>query len=180
MQVKLASTADNKESEFQFADDLSTVIRAGDTESDVATPEVDMTGLTMQQQEVVKEEAASFAKNDDDIGCIEDLQMDIDLSDSTPVQRNYVSIPRPLYQEVKHYIEDLFNKQFTTKSRSSYSSPVVCVRKKDGTLHLCVDYRELNRCTTPDRHPIPRIQETLDSLGRNSWFTVLNQGKAYH
>ena len=129
---------------------------------------------------MLKEEAASFAKNDDDIGCIEDLQMDIDLSDSTPVQRNYVSIPRPLYQEVKHYIEDLLNKQFITKSRSSYSSPVVCVRKKDGTLRLCVDYRELNRRTTPDRHPIPRIQETLDSLGGNSWFTVLDQGKAYH
>ena len=92
MEVKLPSTADNKESEFQFADDSSTAIREGDTESDVATPEVDLTGLTMQQQEVVrkmlKEEAASFAKNDDDIGCIEDLQMDIDLSDSTPVQRN--------------------------------------------------------------------------------------------
>ena len=138
-----------------------------------------MTGLTMQQQEVVrkilKEEAASFAKNDDDdIGCIEDLQMDIDLSDSTPVQRNYVSIPRPLYQEVKYYIEDLLNKQFITKSWSSYSSPVVCVRKKDGTLRLCVDYRELNRRTTPDLHPIPRIQETLDSLGGNTWFTVLD------
>jgi len=67
-----------------------------------------MTGLTMQQQEVVqkmlKEEAASFAKNDDDIGCVEDLQMEIDLSDSTPVQRNYVSIPRPLYQDVKLYV----------------------------------------------------------------------------
>ena len=184
MEVKLASTADSKEPESQFADDLSTGIREGDTKSDAATPEVDLTGLTMQQQEVVRkmleEEAASFAKNDDDIGCIEDLQMDIDLSDSTPVQRNYVSIPRPLYQEVKHYIEDLLNKQFITKSRSSYSSPVVCVRKKDGTLRLCVDYRELNRRTTPDRHPIPRIQETLDSLGGNSWFTVLDQGKAYH
>ena len=184
MEVTLASTADSKEPESQFADDLSMGITEGDTESDTATPEVDMTGLTMQQQEVVrkmlKEEAASFAKNDDDIGCIEDLQMDIDLSDSTPVQRNYVSIPRPLYQEVKHYIEDLLNKQFITKSRSSYSSPVVCIRKKDGTLRLCVDYRELNHRTTPDRHPIPRIQETLDSLGGNSWFTVLDQGKAYH
>ena len=137
-------------------------------------PEVDMSGLTSEQQEVVqkmlKEEAASFAKNEDDIGCIEGLHMGIDLSDSTPVQRNYVSIPRPLYQEVKSYIEDLLNKQFITRSRSSYSSPVVCVRKKDGTLRLCVDYRELNH----------RIQETLDSLGGNSWFSVLVQGKAYH
>ena len=52
--------------------------------------------------------------------------------------------------------------------------------KKDRTLPLCVDYRELNRRTTPDRHPITRIQETLDSLSRNSWFTVLDEGKAYH
>ena len=56
----------------------------------------------------------------------------------------------------------------------------MCVRKKDGTLRLCVDYRELNRRTVPDRHSIPRIQETLDSLGGNSWFSVLDQGKAYH
>ena len=122
-------------------------IREGDIESDAATPEVDMTGLTMQQQDVIqkvlKEEVASFAKNDDGIGCIEDLQIDIYLSDSTPVKRNYVSIPRPLYQEVKHYTEYMLNRQFITKSRSSYSSPVVCVRKKDGTLRLCMDYREL-------------------------------------
>ena len=47
-------------------------------------------------------------------------------------------------------------------------------------MRLCVDYRELNKNTIPDRHPIPRIQETLDSLGRKSWFSVLDQGKAYH
>jgi hypothetical protein len=56
----------------------------------------------------------------------------------------------------------------------------VCVRKKDGTLQLCVDYRELNHRTVPDRHPLPRVQETLDNIGANSWFSVLDQGKAYH
>ena len=109
-------------------------IREGDTESDAATPEVDMTGLTMQKQDVVKkvlkEEVASFAKNGNGIGRIEDLQIDIDLSDSTPVKRNYVSIPRPLYQEVKHYTEYMLSRQFITKLRSSYSSPLVCVGKK--------------------------------------------------
>ena len=60
-------------------------------------------------------------------------------------------------------------------------TPVVCVRKKDQSLRLCVDYRELNRKSGVDRHPIPRIQETLDNLGGNSWFSaVLDQGKAYH
>ena len=47
-------------------------------------------------------------------------------------------------------------------------------------MRLCVDYRALNKKTRPDRHPIPRIQETLDNLGGNSWFSVLDQGKAYH
>ena len=79
-----------------------------------------------------------------------------------------------------HYIEDLLNREWITKSQLSYASPVVCVRKKDGGLRLCIDYRELNCKTVRDRHPIPRIQETLDNLGGSSWFSVLDQGKAYH
>ena len=47
-------------------------------------------------------------------------------------------------------------------------------------MRLCIDYRELNKKTVLDRHPIPRIQEALDSLGGKSWFSVLDQGKAYH
>jgi hypothetical protein len=47
-------------------------------------------------------------------------------------------------------------------------------------MRLCVDYRELNKKTVQDRHPIPGIQETLDNLGGNAWFSTLDQGKAYH
>ena len=54
------------------------------------------------------------------------------------------------------------------------------MRKKDGGMRLCVDYRELNKKTIQDRHPIPRIQETLDNLGGNAWFSTLDQGKGYH
>ena len=89
-------------------------------------------------------------------------------------------MPRPLYTEVKSYIEDLLNKEFIAPSTSALSSPVVCVRKKDGSLRLCVDYRGLNGKTIKDCHPLPRIQETLDNLGGKQWFTVLDQGKAYH
>ena len=142
------------------------------------TPAVALGDLTESQRQLatkmLKEEAESFAQDDDDVGCIQGLQMKLELSDTTPVQETYTSIPRPLYAEVKYYLEDLLNRGWIT------TSPVVCVRKKDGGLRLCVDYRELNRETVPDRHPIPRIQETLDNLGGNSWFSVLDQGKAYH
>ena len=145
---------------------------------------VDMSTLNEEQRKLATklliEQIDVFARNDDDIGCIPDLQMNINLKDKTPVQKNYVAVPKPLYPEVKAYIEDLLNRSSIRKSTSSYSTPVVCVRKKDQSLRLCVDYRELNKKTHVDRHPIPRIQETLDNLGGNSWFSVLDQGKAYH
>lgn len=66
------------------------------------------------------------------------------------------------------------------KSTSSYAAPVVCIRKKDGSLRLCIDYHILNKKTVPDRHPLPRIQDLTDTLGGNTWFSILGQGKAYH
>lgn len=147
-------------------------------------PPVGLNHLTEEQREVVRqmlrEECHSFSRSDNDIGCIERLKMTISLKDSEPVKRTYMSVPRPLYQEMKGYLYDLIAQGWVRKSNSSYSSPVVCVRKKDGTLRLCIDYRDLNRKTHPDRQPIPRVQDIMDSLGGNSWFSLLDQGKAYH
>ena len=88
---------------------------------------------------LITEEGDSFARDDSDVGCIRDLQLNLDLEDQTPVQKNYVAVPKSLYPEVKAYIEDLLNRDFIRKSSSSYSSPVVCVRKKGQSVRLCVD-----------------------------------------
>ena len=56
----------------------------------------------------------------------------------------------------------------------------MCFRKQDWTLRLCIDFGALNQKTIQDRHPLPHIQEALDNLSGNSWFSVLDQGKAYH
>ena len=106
--------------------------------------------------------------------------MHIPLTDDIPVSRTYMSIPKPLYTEVKEYLRDLIERGWIKKSSSSYASPIVCVRKKDGSLRLCIDYRGLNKKTIDDRQPIPRIQDVLDGLGGSTWFTTLDQGKAYH
>ncbi|PFX27046.1 Transposon Ty3-G Gag-Pol polyprotein [Stylophora pistillata] len=131
-------------------------------------------------REMLRQEAGAFARNDDDVGCVENLVLDIQLKDNEPVQKNYISIPKPLYGEVKEYLEDLINRNWICKSRSAYSSPMVCVRKRDGSLRLCIHYRELNKKTYPERQPIPRIQDILNGLGGNKKFTVLDQGKAFH
>ena len=150
-----------------------------ETFNSVRTPQVKLGNLTEEQRQLailmLQEVAEPFAKDDEDVGSIKGLQMNLTLSDPTPVQKTYTSVPRPLYTEVKHYIEDLLNRGWITKSQSSYASSVVCVRKKDGRLRLCIDCK-----TVRDHHPIPVIQETLDNLGENSWFSVLDKGKAYH
>lgn len=147
-------------------------------------PPVPISHLSPAQQQLVKqllrEECAAFSRDDYDVGTIPSMQLKIRLQDPTPVTRTYISVPKPLHNEVKEYLEDLLNRGWITKSKSNYSSPIVCVRKRDGSLRLCCDYRELNKKSLPDRHPIPRIQDMLNSLIGSSWFSVLDQGKAYH
>lgn len=57
----------------------------------------------------------------------------------------------------------MINRGYISKSKSPYSSPVVCVRKKDGSVRMYVDYHQLNSKTRDDRQPIPRIQKILNS-----------------
>ncbi|KAL6454997.1 hypothetical protein MHYP_G00365650 [Metynnis hypsauchen] len=151
---------------------------------DVWDPPVDLSHLDEPEKEVVRkmlrEECSAFARSDNDIGSINKLQLDISLKDTEPVAKAYLSVPRSLYKEMKDYLHDLIAQGWVTKSNSPYASPVVCVRKKDGTLRLCIDYRELNKKTIPDRQPIPRVQDIMDGLGGKSWFSLLDQGKAYH
>jgi len=147
-------------------------------------PPVDISHLQEDEQEMVRnmlyEESDVFAREDDDIGCIPSLSLKINLKDDTPVQKCYNSIPKPLYKEVKEYVQNLLTQGWIRKSTSPYSSPVVCVRKKDSSLRLCVDFRGLNSKTVPDRHPLPQIQDLLDNLGGYTWFSILDQGSAYH
>ena len=88
--------------------------------------------------------------------------------------------PTPQHQDIKHDVEHLLDKRWITKSSSNYSSPEVAVRKKDGSLKLCCDYRALNNRTIPDRHLLPRMQDVIDSLNGKKLFSLLYQHIAYY
>ena len=147
-------------------------------------PKVDLSHLNTAQQEavmkVLMEERDVFSRSDTDIGDIKDFKMNINLTDNIPVKEAYRRIPRNLYSEIKNYIDDLINNGWIRESFSSYCSPIVCVRKKDGGMRMCVDYRQLNAKTVPDCQPIPRIQDILDGLSGQKWFSTLDMSKAYH
>ena len=125
-------------------------------------PDNDLSHLTEDQQEavrkVLREECAVFAKDENDIGNATDLKLKIDLSNDSPVKKPYMSIPLPLYKEVKEYLENLLVNGWVQRSTSSYASPVVCFRKKDGGLRLCVDYRELNKKAISEDNQYPKCK----------------------
>ena len=148
------------ESEGAMQGDVGSVEVGVETEGNSAgDPKWDLSHLTGDQREkleaVLRKREAVFSKDDSDIGNITDFNMPIHLMDREPVTAAYRKIPPHLYQEVKNYIEDLETNGWIRESFSSYSSPIVCVRKKDGQLRMCIDYRALNAKTIPDSQPIP-------------------------
>lgn len=78
------------------------------------------------------------------------------------------------------YIKENLDKGFIRRSESPAGAPILFVKKKDGSLRLCVDYRGLNKVTVPNRCPLPLITETFDRLGKAKRFTQLDMRGAYN
>ena len=146
--------------------------------------EMEFPELTAEQKNAMRDmlwhEKKAFSCFPDDIGSAQELKLDIHTTDEVPVQRNYNSIPKPLLNDVKQHIQGMLDRKWIQKSQSAWSSPVVLARKKNGSFRLCCDFRLLNKKTIPDKHPIPRIQEALDSLQGSKFFSVLDLSRAYH
>ena len=82
--------------------------------------------------------------------------------------------------ELKSQLEELLEKKFVRPSVSPWGAPVLLVKKKDGTMRLCVDYRELNKVTIKNKYPLPRIDDLMDQLVGASVFSKIDLRSGYH
>ncbi|CAI7850949.1 unnamed protein product, partial [Closterium sp. NIES-53] len=99
---------------------------------------------------------------------------------STPPVRPTYKMSAVELKELKKHLEDLLAKEFIQPSSSPYASPVLFVRKKDGSLRMCVDYRGLNKITVKNRYPLPRIDELFEQVGEARYFSKLDLRSGYH
>ena len=91
----------------------------------------------------------------------------------------YRRVPPHLVDKVKKLLQDLMEKGLIRRSSSSYASAVVLVRKKSGTLRLCIDYRQLNAKCLKDAFPLPRIDESLEAMSGACFFSSLDLAHGY-
>lgn len=140
-------------------------------------------GSPEQQAELgalLRKYADVFAVNDEDLGYTDRVKHEIPVVDDVPVSQPYRRIPPNQYKEVREHISELLKKGVIQESSSPYASPVVLVRKSDGSLRLCVDYRRLNLKTRRDAFPLPRIDESLDALCDAKFFSTIDLASGYH
>ena len=105
----------------------------------------------------------------------------IDLRPGTdpPFQRLYQLSPTE-QKALSEFITEGLEKGIIRESVSPAGAPILFVPKKDGTLHLCIDYRELNAITIKNRHPLPLISEILDRLNGSTIFSKIDLKNAYY
>ncbi|WMV55353.1 hypothetical protein MTR67_048738 [Solanum verrucosum] len=77
-------------------------------------------------------------------------------------------------KELKEQLRDLLEKGFIRPNQSPWGAPVLFVKKKDGSLRMCIDYRQLNRVTVKNKYPLPRIDDLFDQLQGTSHFSKID------
>ena len=96
-------------------------------------------------------------------------------SSKAPYRMNILEL-----NELKSQLKELIDKKYIPPSVSPWGAPVIFVKKKDGTMRLCIDYRQLNKMTIKNRYPLPRIDDLFDQLHGATMFLKIYLRSGYH
>lgn len=121
-----------------------------------------------------------FAMHDLDYGHTEKVTHRIKLNDETPFKHR----PRPIHPQdidaVRKHLQELLAAGIIRESESPFASPIVVVKKKDGSVRLCIDFRKLNTQTIKDAYALPNLEEIFSALTGSRWFSVLDLKSGYY
>jgi len=110
-----------------------------------------------------------------------EIEFSIDLLPETrPISKAPYRMAPAELKELKLQLQELLDKGFIKPSISPWGAPVLFVKKKDGTMRLCIDYRQLNRVTIRNQYPLPRIDDLFDQLQGARVFSKIDLKSGYH
>jgi hypothetical protein len=115
-----------------------------------------------------------FSQGPLDLGNTDIVKHNIKLVNDQPFKEPYRRVPPALISEVREHLQEMLRMNAIRPSHSPFSSNVVIVRKKDGSIRFCIDYRKLNNRTHKDAYAIPRIDDTFHLLSGAKYFSKLD------
>ena len=107
------------------------------------------------------------------------VQHHINLTSDEPVRSKPYPVPYSMRESLKKDIDDMIKMGVIRESNSPYASPVVVVKKKDGSNRVCVDYRKLNKLTVFDPEPMPAAVDLFQKLNGDKYFSKIDLSKGY-
>ena len=144
------------------------------TLEDEVRPDFDLPQVVCEYEDFFPDELPGLPPHRDVDFCI-DLHPGTSPISMTPHRMAPVEL-----QELKVQIQELLDKGFIRPSTSPWGAPVLFAKKKDKTLRLCIDYRQLNRVTIKNRYPLPRIDDLFDQLRGARVYSKIDLRTGYH
>ena len=121
----------------------------------------------------------AFSHHELDLGRTFKTKHPIPMHDDSPFILPYHRIPPSMFEEVQNHLKEILALDAIRVSQSPYASPVVLIRKLNGKICFCIDFKKLNSRTNKDAYSLPRIDEMFDSLYGAKWFSNLDIKSAY-
>ena len=121
-----------------------------------------------------------FSKGEYDLGQAKYVQHHINTGNAKPFRQTLRRHPDKYLEVIDNQVETMRQQGLIENSRSDWASNIVLARKKDGSLRLCIDYRQLNLSSEKNTYPLPLITSCLDALGGSKWFSTFDLRSGYH
>ncbi|GJX24897.1 putative reverse transcriptase domain-containing protein, partial [Tanacetum coccineum] len=99
---------------------------------------------------------------------------------ATPIAKTLYRLAASEMKELMSQLQELLDKGFIRPSSSPWGAPILFVKKKDGSMRMCIDYRELNKVTVKNVYPLPRIDDLFYQLQGARWFSKIDLRSGYH
>ena len=133
-------------------------------------------------KDLLRKNESIFSKHEEDIGHCDLIKHRIDFlpDKDIPFKQKHRRIPPMMVEEVRQHLQQLLSAGIIRKSKSPWASNIVLVRKKNGSLRMCVDYRSLNNRTVKDAYALPRTEEIFDVLKGSRYFSTIDMKSGYH